>query len=91
MEARSDATSWGGEYHVGKQPVREGGSQTYPTIDGWKHVVIGSRIFPPIYQNVLSGQWSCVWSIGTRHSLSYYHDFSAGFPLVVGVGMEALL
>ena len=34
-----------GWYHVGRQTVREGGSQARPTIDEWKHVVIGSHIF----------------------------------------------
>jgi hypothetical protein len=36
-----------GGYHVEKETVREGASQTCPTIDGWKHVVLGSPIFPP--------------------------------------------
>jgi hypothetical protein len=44
IQGQRDEAEW---YHVGRQTVREGGSQTCPTIDGWKHVVIGSHIFLP--------------------------------------------
>ena len=37
-----------------RQTVSERGSQTCPTIDGLKHVVIGSLSFSLIFQNVLS-------------------------------------
>jgi hypothetical protein len=37
----------GGGYHVERQTFRERGSQVYPTIDGYKHVVLGLKIFPP--------------------------------------------
>jgi hypothetical protein len=30
-----------GGYHVERQTVRERGLQVSPTIDGWKHVVLG--------------------------------------------------
>jgi hypothetical protein len=34
-------------YHVERQTVRKRGPQICPTIDGWKHVVLGLQIFPP--------------------------------------------
>jgi hypothetical protein len=51
-------------------------------------VVIGSHIFPLIYQNVLSDYGSRVWFTGTRRDVVYSYDFSAGFSLLVR--MEAL-
>jgi len=54
---RTDESECGG-YHVVRQTVSERGSQTSPTIDELKHVVIGLRIFLffLVFQDVLNNR-----------------------------------